>query len=110
LLRADRIAVTVLIAATIVTAAVVAVRSGCHGAGRRAVSRSAIDASADRDARDRAAGDWTISVASTGNAVTTTVNCSTPEMGGTAVIASTPVAATTAPTCERIIRHESGAD
>jgi hypothetical protein len=31
-------------------------------------------------------------------------------MGGTAVIASTPVADTTAPTRERIIRHQGGAD
>src|SRR6267378_2589517 len=100
-------------AAAAVRTAVVAVRAGCRGAGRR----SAIDASADRRACYRAAGYWTISVAasrnsvsSTGNAVTTTTNRSTPEMGGTPVIASTPVAAATAPTCQSIIRHEGRAD
>jgi hypothetical protein len=31
-------------------------------------------------------------------------------MGGTSVIASTSVAAATAPTCESIIRHEGGAN
>jgi len=117
LLRADRIAVTILIAAVVVRTAVVAVRAGCRGAGRRPVSRSAIDASADRRACYRAAGYWTISIAAsrnsvspTGNAVTTTTNRSTPEMGGTPVIASTPVAAATAPTCQSIIRHEGRAD
>ena len=117
LLRADRIAVTILIAAIVIIAAVVAVGSGCRGADRRPVSRSAIDASADRGACYRAAGYWTISIAasrnsvsSTGNAVTTTMNRSTPEMGGTSVIASTPVAAATAPTCQSIIRHEGRAD
>ena len=116
LLRADRIAVTILIAAIVIVA--VAVGSGCRGADRRRpVSRSAIDASADRGACYRAAGYWTISIAasrnsvsSTGNAVTTTTNRSTPEMGGTSVIASTSVAAATAPTCESIIRHERGAN
>ena len=117
LLRADRIAVTILIAAIVIIAAVVAVRSGCRGAGRRPVSRSAIDASADRRACYRAAGYWTISIAasrnsvsSTGNAVTTSMNRSTSEMGGTSVIAPTPVAAATASTCQSIVRREGGAD
>jgi hypothetical protein len=106
LLRADRIAVGILIAAVVVVAAVVAVRSDCRGAGRRTVSYSAIDASADRGARYRAAGYRTISVAASrdsGNAVTTAP-------GSASVIASTPVTATTAPTCERIIRHKADAD
>ena len=49
------------------------------------------------------------SVSATGNAVTT-ANRSAPDMGGTSVKASTPVAATTTATCERIIRREAGAD
>ena len=107
LLRADRIAVTILIAAVVVRTAVVAVRAGCRGAGRRPVSCSAIDASADRGACYRPSRN---SVSSTGNAVTPTVNRSTPEMGGTSVIASTSVAAATAPTCQSIIRHKGGAN
>jgi hypothetical protein len=100
LLRADRIAVGIPIAAVVV----VAVCSDCRGAGRRPVSCSAIDASADRGARHRPSRD---SVSSTGNAVATAMNRSN---AGTSVITSTPVATATAATCERIIRHEAGAD
>jgi hypothetical protein len=114
LLRADRIAVAILIAAIAIIAAIVAVGSGRRGSDRRRpVSRSAIDASADSGACDRAAVSIAASrnaVSPTGYTVTTTTNRSAPEMGGTSVIASTPVAAATAPTCESIIRHEAGSD
>ena len=105
LLRADHIAVSILIATIVIIVAVVAVGSGC----RRTNRRSAINAAADRGSCYRVAIAASCnSVSSTGNAVTTTMNRSTPEMGGTSVIASTPVAA--APTCQSIIRHEGGAD
>ena len=94
LLRADRIAVAILIAAIVI----IAVRSDCRGAG------PVIDASADRGACYRGSRD---SVSSTGNAVATAMNRSN---AGTSVITSTPVAAATAATCERIIRHEAGTD
>jgi hypothetical protein len=116
--RADYIAVAILIAAVVIIAAIVAVGSRGRGADRRPISHSAIDASADRGACYRAAGYSAIPIAAsrnsispTGNAVTTTMNPSAPEMGGTSAIASTtPVAAAAkAPTCERIIRHKAGA-
>jgi hypothetical protein len=100
LLRANGIAVAILIAAVIV-AAVVAIGSDGRGADRRrprgACYRAAVSIAASR-------------VSPTGNTVTTAMNCSAPEMGATSVIASTPIATATAPTCERIIRHEAGAD
>jgi hypothetical protein len=105
LVRADHIAIAILIAAA-AAAIVIAVCSGCSGTGRRTVSYPAIDASAGRGARHRPSRD---SVSSTGNAVTTAMNPSDP--GGTSMIAaSTPVTAATGPTCERIIRHEAGTD
>jgi hypothetical protein len=115
LTRADPSAVGVLIAAAVV-AAIIAVGSRCHSAGRRTVSGSAIDASADRRARYRATGYRTISIAASrnpispaGNADTTSMNCAAAEMGAASVKASTPVAAAT-PTRERVIRDEAGAD
>jgi len=116
--RADDIAVGILIAAIVIMAAVVAVGSRCRGADRRPVSDPAIDASADRGACYRAAGYCTVPIAASrnsispaSNAVTTSMNRSAPEMGGTSAIASTtPVAAAAkAPTCERIVRHKAGA-
>jgi hypothetical protein len=108
LLRANGIAVAILIAAVIV-AAVVAIGSDGRGADRRrprgACYRAAVSIAAVSIAAPRVSP-----VSPTGNAVSTAANCSAPEMGGTSVIASTPIAATTAPTCERIIRHEAGAD
>jgi hypothetical protein len=102
LLRADRIAVSILIATIVIIAAVVAVGSSCRGTDRR----STIDAAANRGACYRAAIAAPCNcVSPTGDAVTTTMNRSA------SVIASTPIAAaTTAPASGRIIRHEACAD
>jgi hypothetical protein len=105
LLRAHGVAISVLIAAVIVIAAIVSVRSKGCGARRRPVSCTTIDASTDCGARYRAS---CISISPTGNAVTPTTAT---VVGGTSVIAPTTVAAaTTTPTCERVIWHEAGAD
>ena len=90
LLRANGIAVAILIAAVIV-ATVVAIGSGGRGAERRrprgACYRATISIAAVSIAASRVSP-----VSPTGNAVTTAMNSSAPEMGGTSVIASTPIA------------------
>jgi hypothetical protein len=115
LLRADPIAVGVLIAAVVVAAvaAVIAVCSRCRRANRRAV-----DTCADRRARYRATGYRTISIAAsgnpispTGNAVTTSTNRPAPEMGGaTASVKASTSDAATAPTSERVVGDEAGTE
>jgi hypothetical protein len=113
LLRADPIAVGVLIAAVVVVAAVIAVCSRCRRADRRAV-----DTCADRRARYRATGYRTISIAAsgnpispTGNAVTTSTNRPAPEMGGaTASVKASTSDAATAPTSERVVGDEAGTE
>jgi hypothetical protein len=116
LLRADPVAVGVLIAAVVVVAAVAAVIAVCSRC--RSADRRAVDTCADRRARYRATGYRTISIAAssnpispTGNAVTTSMNRPAPEMGGApaSVKASTSDAAT-APTSERVIGGEAGTD
>jgi hypothetical protein len=110
LLRADRIAVAILIAAV----TVVAIGSGCRGTDRC----RPVDASTDRGAAIIAASGNCISA--TCNAVTTAANAyraaanayrSATDAYGASVKASTSaVTAAAAPTCERIIRHEAGSD
>jgi hypothetical protein len=109
-LRADLIAVRILIAAVIVSA-VVAIGAG-RGADRRRPHRgagyrpaiAAVSIAASRNCIS------TTGVSTAGNAVTAATNRSTPGMNGASVKAATPVTATTTPACERIIRHEAGAD
>jgi hypothetical protein len=110
-LRANHISITVPIAAVVIVAAVVAVRSDCRGSHRCA----SIDASADRHPCDRPAGYRTISIAASrisapGSTVSTAMNGAAPGVGSTSVITSTPVAASTAPTCECVVGHKAGTD
>jgi hypothetical protein len=113
LLRADRVAVFVPIAAIAIISAVVAIGSDCRGADRRC----------SRGAGYRAAISISIAasrISATGNGVTaaadadsaaTNANCAAADADGASMKASAaPVAAATAPTCERIIRRQAGAD
>jgi hypothetical protein len=112
LLRADRVAVFVPIAAIAIISAVVAIGSGSRGADRR----RPVDASANCGACYRAAICIAAScncISATGNAVTAAADadCSAADAYGASMKASTTaVTAATAPTCERIIRREAGAD
>jgi hypothetical protein len=108
LLRADRIAVAILIAAVIVVAAVVAIGSDCRGAdcccSRGACHRAAISIAASRNSISTAGN----AVAAATNRSAADANCSA--AGDSSVKAPTSVTAAAAPTCERIIRHEAGPD
>jgi hypothetical protein len=110
LLRANHVAVTVLIAAIIV-AAVVAI-----GSDRRGADRSPVDASANRSARYRAAIIAAASrnrVSTTGNAITAAADAdrsATDPYGASMKASATPVATATAAACGCFIRHQAGAD
>src|SRR5207248_3845823 len=96
LLRTDRIAVRVAIAAAVITVIIISVCSRCRRTGCGAVSGSPPDSAPDRRARDRATG---VAVAASRDAVSTAGNRATAEVGGSSVkAAATPIAATTAPT------------
>ena len=106
LLRADRIAVAILIA----TVTVVAIGSGCRGTDRcRPVDASADSGACYRAAIIPASGNC---VSTTGNAVTAAADAyrSATDAYGASVKASTSAVTAAAPTCERIIRHEAGSD
>jgi hypothetical protein len=97
--RADPGAIGVVTAAAAVAAAIIAVGS------RR---RSADCSSTDRRTRYR-----TISIAAPGispTGISPAADADTASMNSAAVKASTPVTATTAPTRERVIRDEAGAN
>jgi hypothetical protein len=109
LTRADPCAVGVVTAAAAVAAAIIAV-----GSRRRSADcSSTVDASADRRARY-----WMISIAASGisptgisaSGISPAADADTTSMNSAAVKASTPVTAATAPTRERVIRDEAGAD
>ena len=96
------------------TAAVIAIGSRC----RSADCRGTVDASADRRARYRMISISAISISSTGVSptsistagISTAGDADTARMNPPAMKASTPVAAATAPTRERVIGDEAGAD
>src|SRR5947208_4890682 len=107
LLRTDRIAVRVAIAAAVITVIIISVCSRCRRTGCGAVSGSPPDSAPDRRARDRATG-----VAASRDAVSTAgMNRPTAEVGGSSVkAAATPITAATAPTSERVIWEYAGTD
>jgi hypothetical protein len=106
LLRTDRVAVGVAIAAAVISV-IISVCSRCRCTGCRAVSGSPPDPAPDRRARDRATG-----VAASRDAVSSAgMNRPTAEVGGSSVkAAATPITATTAPTSERVIWKHAGTD
>jgi len=115
LLRADRVAVFVPIAAIAIVSAVVAIGSGRRGADRRcsrgACYRAAISISISASRNGISATGNAVTAAADANCAATNANRSAADADGASVKASTtPVTAATAPTRERIIRHEAGAD